>query len=647
MPNSDTTGRGGGKILDRVREPFELRKLDIKDLAPLAQEVRETILSAICETGGHLASSFGVVELTIAIHYVFNTPDDRLIWDVGHQTYPHKVLTGRRDQFSSIRCYGGLSGFPKRGESPYDSFGTGHASTSISAAMGMAQAFKLAGKPNHVVAVIGDGGLTGGMALEALNQTPGDLANLTVVLNDNEMSIAKSVGQLSTFLSRAVVSKPASRVVKMLRRMAKPLPERIYQEMSGLGQRWRKSFLTFWTPGALFESLGYHYIGPVDGHDIEQLVRELKHAREVEEPVLIHVLTTKGKGYPYAEENPSTFHGIGPFDPATGERLTKSGPPTYTQVFSDTMMELFERDPRLIGITAAMPQGTGLDALEEAYPGRVFDMGITEQHCVTFAAGMACEGYRPVAAIYSTFLQRAYDQLIHDVCLQNLPVIFALDRAGIVGEDGPTHHGLFDISYLRSMPNMSIMSPADENEFRHMLLTATQRNNGPVAIRYPRARGIGVSMDRELKTLPWGKAELRKKGKDLVIIALGVTVAAAEKAAGLLSRQGIDAAVINARFAKPLDLGLILDEAAETGRVVTVEENVIAGGFGSAVLEAIQDAGLEHVAVKRLGAPDAFVGHGAIEQLRKDCGLDPDSIAAACRELVRAGELTPRSAIPR
>lgn len=618
-----------GKLLDRVQEPKDLRALAIGDLPALAAEVRAEILTAICETGGHLASSLGVVELTIALHYVFNTPDDRLIWDVGHQTYPHKILTGRRDRFSGIRCYGGLSGFPKRGESPYDAYGTGHASTSISAAMGMARAFKLDGAPNHVVAVIGDGGLTGGLALEALNQTRRELGNLTVVLNDNEMSIAPSVGRLSTFLSRSVVSKLAFRGLRVVRKLAEPLPEWLYNELSWFGRRWRQSFLTFWTPGVLFEGLGYHYIGPVDGHNFDMLVPALKLARESEEPVLVHVLTTKGKGYTPAEDKPAAFHGIGPFDLATGEKVSAGGPPSYTEVFARTMLELFAREPRLIGITAAMAQGTGLDQVMEAFPGRVFDQGITEPHCVIFAAGLACEGYRPVVAVYSTFLQRAYDQILHDVCLQNLPVIFCLDRAGLVGEDGPTHHGLFDLSFLRALPNLALLAPADENELRQMLYTAVKYQGGPVALRYPRGQGAGAVMETEFRELAWGKAELRRDGRDLVIIAVGNMVAPAQRAAELLAAKGISAAVINARFVKPLDGELVVTWAKQTGRVLTVEENVLAGGFGGAVLEALAAAGVSGFNLRALGVPDAFVPHGTPEELRHSLGLDPEGIASA------------------
>ncbi len=625
--------RGLG-LLEKIKDARDLRGLSEEDLCDLAEGIRHEILSTICETGGHLASSLGVVELTVALHYVFNTPDDRLVWDVGHQTYPHKILTGRKEDFPGIRCYGGISGFPKREESPYDAFGTGHASTSISAAMGMAYAFKMAGKSDQVVAVIGDGGLTGGMALEALNQSNSEMSNLTVVLNDNEMSIAPSVGRLSTFLSRSVISSHSFKINQLLRRVFSPLPNWLFEELRSLGKRWRQSFLAFWTPGTLFEGLGYHYIGPVDGHRTELLVPALRQARDTEAPVLVHVLTTKGKGYHFAEEKPSTFHGIGPFNLETGEKVKKKAPPSYTRVFADTMIELFEEHQELVGLTAAMPQGTGMDKVQEKFPGRVIDMGITEQHCVTFAAGMACEGYRPVVAIYSTFLQRTYDQLIHDVCLQNLPVIFCLDRAGIVGEDGPTHHGLFDLSYLRSMPGMTVMAPSDENEFRNMLATAVKSVNGPVAIRYPRGAGIGVESDQGIQTIPLGKARLIRPGRDLTLIAAGTTLEAVRKAAESLEKEGITPAILDARFVKPLDRELLLEWAQKTGAMVTVEENSLPGGFGSGVLEVLHEAEME-IPVHRIGIPDRFVPHGHPHKLRKDWGLDPESIARACLEIIR------------
>ncbi len=635
----------GARLLDEIKGPRDLNSLSRDDLRKLAQEIRDEILTTVSEHGGHLASSLGVVELAIALHYVFDTPEDKIIWDVGHQSYPHKLITERRDRFKTIRQYQGISGFPRRDESPYDAFGTGHASTSISAALGMAEAMMLAGKPNKVVAVIGDGGLTGGMALEALTQTPRSLErtlnNIIVILNDNEMSIAPSVGSFSTLLSQIVATRPAMWFTRTTRRLVRPLPEWLQRELSWAGRRWRQSFLGFFTPGILIEAMGYHYLGPVDGHRIEQLISILRRAKKFNEPILIHVLTKKGKGYTPAEDKPMEFHGTGPFNLESGDiNHVSSGPPTYTGIFSETMIELFKMDSRLIGITAAMPQGTGLDKVYEKFPDRVFDMGITEQHCVTFAAGMACEGYKPVAAIYSTFLQRAYDQILHDVCLQNLPVIFCLDRAGIVGEDGPTHHGLFDLSYLRHLPNMTVMAPKDENELRHMLFTATQIK-GPVAIRYPRGRGFGVALDQELKSIPHGKAEILCTGEDLVIIALGNPVIQAVKAAEILAEKGISATVVNARFAKPLDETLILELAGKVGRMVTIEENALAGGFGSAVLELMERAGYNHVFLKRIGIPDEFVQHGPQKILREKYGLDAKGIARQCMEFLSQQELLP------
>ncbi len=633
------------RILDRINSPRDLKGLSLKELNQLADEIRQLILNTVSEHGGHLASSLGVVELTIALHYVFDTPNDKIIWDVGHQCYAHKILTGRKDKFYTIRQYGGLSGFPRREESEYDAFGTGHASTSISAALGMAEAMKLLGIPNKVIAVIGDGGLTGGQALEALNQTPSTLErsldNLVVILNDNEMSIAPSVGALSRHLSQAIASPRTFKLVKFTRWLAKPLPRSVQFKLSELSRRWRRSLLGMFTPGMLIEAFGYHYLGPIDGHRLDHLIYHLRRAKEIDEPLLIHILTKKGKGYSYAEENPTRFHGIGPFDVKTGNSERKSKVLSYTQVFSQTMLKLFEQEPKLVGITAAMPQGTGLDKVAEKFPQRVFDQGITEPHCVTFAGGMACQGLRPVVAIYSTFLQRAYDQILHDICLQKLPVIFCLDRAGIVGEDGPTHHGLFDLSYLRSLPNMVIMAPKDENELQHMLRTALEINQ-PVAIRYPRGKGVGVELEPELKLLPLFKAELLREGKDLVMVAIGNMVYPALESARLLAQKGIQAYVVNARFAKPIDQELILSLAEKTGVVITLEENVLAGGFGSGVMEALEEKGINWVRVKRIGIENQFVEHGSVEKLRQVYGLDPLSITQKVEEFFKQEEILPK-----
>lgn len=633
------------QILDRVNSPKDLKRLTLEELKVLAGEVREEILGAISESGGHLASSLGVIELTIAMHYVFDAPEDKFIFDVGHQCYTHKLLTGRRDRFSTIRRFGGLSGFPRREESEYDAFGTGHASTSVSAALGMAESMKLLGKKGKAIAVLGDGGLTGGQALEALNQTPSaldrHLDNLIVILNDNEMSIAPSVGAISRILSRAMAGPRAFKVVKFTRRLAAPLPKPVQLFLSNINRRWTRAMLGLFTPGMLIEAFGYHYIGPIDGHSLEQLIFHLQRAREIDEPILLHVLTRKGKGYAFAEDHPEDFHGIGPFDLKTGNGKKSSPVPSYTEVFSRTMLKLFRDNPQMIGITAAMPQGTGLDRVREQFPDRVFDLGITEPHCVTFAAGAACEGMRPVVAIYSTFLQRAYDQILHDVCLQKLPVIFCLDRAGIVGEDGATHQGLFDLTYLRSLPNMVIMAPKDENEFQHMLKTALSLSQ-PVAVRYPRGRGEGVEMEPELKVLPFAKSELLRKGRDAVIIAIGAAVMPSLRAADMLSEKGLQVSVVNSRFAKPLDEELLLELSEECRVWVTVEENVLAGGFGSGVMELMESKGVEGLKFLRIGVPDKFVEHGSPAKLRELYGLDDRGIAGKILEFVRSRELSDR-----
>ena len=632
------TDAPAAKLLDRIQGPQDLKGLSLTELNRLSGELREEIIQHVAEIGGHLASSLGVVELTVALHHVFESPLDKIIWDVGHQAYSHKLLTGRRQAFATLRQRGGISGFPRRVESPHDAFGTGHASTSLSAAMGMAEALARSGDSHKVVAVIGDGGLTGGMALEALNQTRRTLGNLIVILNDNEMSIAPSVGAFSTYLSQIVARQSHGFFGRWARRLVKPLPQWIQDELEYAGRRWRQSFLGFFTPGILIEAFGYHYIGPVDGHRLDRIIPALEQAKEMGDPILIHVLTKKGKGYPPAEQDAVSFHGIGPFDIETGQANGKSSTPTYTKIFAQTVERLFAEHPNLVAVTAAMPQGTGLDRVQKSFPERVFDMGITEPHCVTFAAGMATQGFRPVVAVYSTFLQRAYDQILHDVCLQNLPVIFCLDRAGIVGEDGPTHHGLFDLSYLRALPNMTVMAPADENDLQHMLRTALAIE-GPAAIRYPRGYGLGVVLDRELKILPLGKAEVLATGDDLVILAAGSPVAAACEAAKRLQARGVAATVVNARFVKPLDRELILELAERVGRIVTVEENALAGGFGAAVLELLEQAGLSSVHVHRLGIPDRFVEHGGQDELRALYGLDADGIFNACLKFLASREL--------
>lgn len=611
-------------LLKTIYSPQDIQNLSLKQLKSLADEIRDTIIQTVAETGGHLAPNLGVVELTLALHRVFNSAVDRIIWDVGHQSYVHKLLTGRQVQFATLRQYGGISGFPKPEESIHDAFATGHSSTSISAALGMALARDLKGDPHSVVAVIGDGSLTGGMAFEAMNHAGHLKTNLIVVLNDNEMSIAPNVGALSGYLSRLRTDPMYSKGKDEIAELLQKLPHG--SKLLKVVDRLKDSFKYLVVPGMLFEELGFTYLGPVDGHDIKAMMTMLQQAKTVSGPVLVHVLTQKGRGYQPAEENPDRFHGVGPFDVATGTvKKSGGGAPSYTEVFGKTLVKLAQEDDKIIGITAAMPDGTGLNSFAREFPKRYFDVGIAEQHAVTMAAGMAMTGYRPVAAIYSTFLQRAYDQVLHDVCLQNLPVTFALDRGGLVGDDGPTHHGVFDIAYLRNIPNMVIMAPKDENELQHMLKTAVY-HSGPVAVRYPRGNGEGVPMDEELQHLPIGKGEILREGSDVLLIAIGNMVRETLKATQSLSAQGIEAAVINARYVKPLDEELILDYARRTKNVVTIEEHVLMGGFGSAVLELFEAAGLTDVKVKRIGIPDEFVEHGKQNILRANYGLTAEGI---------------------
>ncbi len=610
------------RILERVNSPEDLKTLNLTELKKLATELREVIIETVARNGGHLAPNLGVIELTLALHYVFDSPRDRIVWDVGHQCYAHKLITGRKDRFHTLRQYGGIAGFPKRAESPHDIVETGHSSTSISAGLGLATGLRLQRKEGRVLVVIGDGSMTAGLAFEGLNNAGHLKEDLIVILNDNEMSISPNVGALSSFLSRRMTGRLARRLKKDIEKVMERLPGgdhflHMLRKSEGL----LKSALT---PGMLFEALGFDYVGPVDGHDLEGLIKLFENIREMRGPLLVHVLTKKGKGYLPAETDPETFHGVGPFDPQTGKVIKSPGPPSYTEVFSRTMLRLGELEPRLVAITAAMPTGTGLRAFQQRFPERFFDVGICEQHAVTFAAGLALEGLIPVCAIYSTFLQRAFDQIIHDVALPNLHVIFALDRGGLVGEDGPTHQGQFDLSYLRLIPNVVLMAPKDENELQHMLYTALTLP-GPVAVRYPRGSGLGVPLDNEFFELPLGKAEVLREGQDLLILAVGNMVHPALTAAEELARRGLSAAVVNARFVKPLDEELICELAAQTGRVVTVEENVLHGGFGSAVAECLADHGLR-VPLKRIGLPDKFIEHGAPQILRQKYGLTPEGL---------------------
>jgi len=620
--------RQSSLLLNKINSPLDLKKLKRSELPDLAKEIRKTIVDVVSTSGGHLASSLGAVELSIALHYVFDTPADKILWDVGHQAYAHKLLTGRRDRFPTLRRHGGLSGFTKRSESPYDAFTTGHSSTSISAGLGIACAKRLKKDSSKVVAVIGDGSLTAGLAYEGLNQT-GDTHNdkdMIVILNDNEMSISHNVGALSSLLSRTFSASRLQMLRKEFGEFLKSLP-RIGENMYQLAKRGEESFKTFVTPGMLFEAFNFEYFGPIDGHNLDHLINILKNIKTMDEPVLLHVITKKGKGYPQAEQNPVYFHGVSSFDVDTGIcRKKTTNVPSYTEVFGQTMVELAKTNDRVIAVTAAMPEGTGLVPFSKAYPDRFFDVGIAEQHGVTFAAGMATEGFRPVVTVYSTFLQRAYDQIIHDVCIEKLPVVFAMDRGGIVGEDGPTHHGLFDLSFLRIIPNMVVMAPKDENELRHMLATALA-HDGPISLRYPRGRGTGVELDNALTIIPIGKGEILSHGDDLLIIAVGSMVSEAICAAALLEENhGVRTTVVNARFIKPLDSELIIPLARNIHRIITVEENTVQGGFGSAVLELLSDHDIKDAIVKRMGINDHFVEHGPQDALRCKYQVDASAI---------------------
>ncbi len=632
------------RFLSEINSPADLRQLRVEDLQEVADEVRAFILETCSRVGGHTGASLGAVELAVAMHYVFDTPNDRLVWDVGHQAYAHKILTGRRDQLHTIKQFGGLSGFLRRAESEYDTFGAGHASTSLSAALGMAIARDKKEEDFHVCALIGDSSLAGGMAMEALNQAGHLKTRLIVLLNDNDMSIAPAVGALTRYLNRI---KEAQSYHWLKEEVGETL-----DSVPGFGHSLRKAAKTVKDaiaaavlPGALVNELGFKYIGYVDGHNVPMLVRALEEAKKVDDgPVIVHALTTKGKGYPSEEENYYAWHATGPFDIKTGKPIksTKPSAPLYTTVFGNTMCELMKEDPKIVALTAAMPDGTGVDKVLETFPDRAFDVGIAEQHAITFCAGMACEGLKPVAAIYSTFLQRAFDQIIHDVCLQNLNVTFAMDRAGIVGADGPTHHGLLDIAYLRGYPNIILMAPKDEGEMRDMMLTAIEYD-GPAALRYPRGSGVGADIERGPQRLEVGKAELLRDGADVAILAYGSMVHPAMDAAARLESDGVEAAVVNARFVKPLDEETILSLAKNHQIIVTVEEAYLAGGFGSAVMELLeQHELLDKVKVVRLGVPDKIVTHGDPKLLLAKFGLDADGIYKKANEALESVE-SPRA----
>lgn len=610
------------KLLDTINSPDELRALDRDRLPQLASELREFLIESVSKTGGHLSSNLGTVELTIALHYMYDTPEDKLVWDVGHQTYVHKILTGRREAMSRLRMAGGVSGFPKREESPYDTFGTGHSSTSISAALGMAVAAQLQGSTRRAVAVIGDGAMSGGMAFEALNNAGVMDANLLVILNDNDMSISRPVGALNNYLARLMSGRFYAAVRRGSEKMLKGMPP-----VLEFAKRAEEHFKGMVIPGTLFEEFGFNYIGPIDGHDLDVLLDTLKNIRKLEGPQFLHIVTKKGKGYALAEEDCLLYHGVSKFDRTQGivpkpVQINVEGQiskPTYTQVFGQWLCDIASQDERVVGITPAMSEGSGLAKFGELFPDRYFDVGIAEQHALTFAAGLACDGYKPVVAIYSTFLQRAYDQLIHDIAIQCLPVVFAIDRAGLVGADGATHAGSFDLSFLRCIPNMTVMAPADENECRQMLYTALQLNT-PSAVRYPRGTGPGVAVNPEMSALPIGKGELRRAGKRIAILAFGSMLAPA-----LSAGEQLDATVVNMRFVKPLDDELVMLLAREHELLVTVEENTVHGGAGSAVAECLLRQGI-NVPLLQLGLPDQFIEHGDHAKMLSACGLDDNGL---------------------
>jgi len=618
-------------VLDSVDSPRDVKKLSADELGELCRNLRERIIEVVSKRGGHLASSLGAVELTVAIHYVFDSPTDKIIWDVGHQCYAHKMLTGRRNRFDTLRQLGGISGFPKRTESEHDAFGTGHASTAISATLGHAVGRDLQNQRHRVVSIIGDGALTGGLAYEGLNQAGDQGRDMVVILNDNEMSIARNVGAMSKYLTKLLSAPIYRRFESDVWELLGRIPS-VGGRARGVVRRVKEGLQNLLVPAVLFEELGFKYYGPVDGHDLPELIKIMKQLKEVRGPVMLHVCTTKGKGYKFAEADSESYHGVGSFNPLTGASGVKKARKSYTQVFGETMIEIGEREPKLVAVTAAMPDGTGLCGFKKRFPDRFFDVGIAEAHAVTFSAGLAASGMKPVAAIYSTFLQRAFDQVIHDTALQNLNVVFAVDRAGLVGEDGPTHHGILDLSYMRQVPGMRVMVPRDEGQLRHMLWTAVCDEGGPICIRYPRGSAEGVETTSDLELLPVGAGEILADGSDLIFLAVGSCVGRCMAAREILAESGIEAGVVDARWVKPLDVDLIKDCATRTDLLITVEENSIVGGFGSAVLECLQEAGEPAAGVKRLGLPDSFVEHGSREKILERAGLSPERIAEKALE---------------
>ena len=623
------------RLLDSINTPKDLRKLDRNQLPQVAQEMRDTIIDVVSRIGGHFGGNLGIVELTLALHYTFNTPRDQIVFDTGHQSYPHKLITGRRETFHTIRQHNGISGFCKREESEYDVFNAGHASTSISAALGIAVARDFRKEDYRVVAIIGDGALSGGLALEGLNQAGHLKRKLMIVLNDNDMSISTNVGAMSGYLNSIIKAQRYNQAKDLAKHVMDRIPL-VGGKMKELAGDVEQLFKHMIVPGTLFEELGFKYIGPFDGHDLQGLIDIFEENRDYDGPLLVHVITKKGKGYTPAEEKPIWSHGVNPFEIETGAAIKSdkpAAPPTYTAVFADALIEMAKRDPKIVAITAAMPDGTGLDKFNKVFPERMFDVGIAEEHAVTFCGGLATQGMKPIAAIYSTFLQRAFDQVFHDVAIMDLPVVFALDRGGIAGADGPTHHGIYDMAYLRVFPNMICMAPKDENELRHMVKTAFETGH-PTSLRYPRGNGAGVPMDAELKSLPVGKGEVMREGDDAVIIAIGNEVWPAVHAAEMLAKEGLNVAVVNARFIKPLDDELIARFCKPNAKVITVEEGSLAGGFGSAVMERVQQLGIEDVRFHRIGIPDEYVHHGSQDVLRAQYDLHAEGIARRVREFI-------------
>jgi 1-deoxy-D-xylulose-5-phosphate synthase len=624
------------KKLEKIDSPEDLRKLSENELDTVVEELREFIVGVTSKTGGHLGASLGATELVVALHYVFQTPKDKLIWDVGHQAYAHKVLTGRKAEFESLRQWGGIAGFPDRLESPFDHMNVAHGGTSISAASGMATARDLSKEDFSVVAIIGDGSLTSGMSMEALNNAGDSKRDLTVILNDNKMGISKNVGAMCSYLARIMTGEWANRARKLrneVQKIVSHLP--VFGESAvNFMTRFEDSMKNLFVPGILFEELGFRYIGPIDGHRLDLLIPALRNVRKLKGPNLVHVVTKKGHGYPYSEAEPITYHGVSKFDPETGKFLKKKpGPPSYSKVFADTMIKLSKKDSKIVAITAAMLEGTALVEYQSLFPDRCFDVGMCEQHGVTFAAGLSLEKMKPVVAIYSTFLQRAYDQIVHDICLTNVPVTFAIDRAGLVGEDGPTHHGAFDIAYLRCLPNTIVMSPKDESELQSMLLTSIEYP-GPAALRFCRGSGLGVKLQEEVTSIPIGESELLREGRDVLLIALGPMVPLALEASSQLEEIGIQAAVLNLRFVKPMDKKKILELANLCKRIVTIEEGTKIGGMGSGVLEILSENKMNNIPVSILGIPDRFIPHGSPALQREDCGLTSGDITQAARDLV-------------